>query len=175
MTPEDQMDELEPEEEENATIKQLRDAAKRGEKASARNATLEKENAFLKAGINTDTDLGKLMLTGYDGELTPDAIKAWAERIQPAGTNTTGNPEVTEDEKKFTDTRSELASGQSDGAGVPQSSDYVADGYEAFWQAQRDGKPRDVAAAEVLDRIIDAAGKGDPRALVPPGRQGTSG
>ena len=44
---------------------------------------LRRENAFLKAGVDADSPIGKLFTRGYDGELDVEAIKtAWTE-IRP--------------------------------------------------------------------------------------------
>jgi hypothetical protein len=59
-------------------IQSLRDAAERGRKLEPKVANLERENAFLRAGIDPDDTSLKYFYRGYDGELNPDAIKAAA-------------------------------------------------------------------------------------------------
>src|SRR5262249_7677616 len=56
----------------------LREAAERGKAHSAENVTLKRENAFLKAGINTEDPKLAYFYKGYDGELTTEAILAAA-------------------------------------------------------------------------------------------------
>lgn len=51
---------------------------KRLEREAKEAKALKRENAFLKAGINPDDPKAKWLVKGYDGELTPDAIKAAA-------------------------------------------------------------------------------------------------
>jgi hypothetical protein len=48
------------------------------EKKAKRADALEREVAFLKAGVNSDDPRAKWFYKGYDGELTADAIKAAA-------------------------------------------------------------------------------------------------
>lgn len=64
--------------EKNPLRKHLRDLEKevaelRKEKAEA--AQAKRELAFAKAGIPMDTPMAKYFIKGYDGELTPEAIK----------------------------------------------------------------------------------------------------
>lgn len=59
-------------------IKALRDAAARGRKAQERAEKLERENAFLKAGVNPDDPKLGYFYRGYDGDLSADAIRAAA-------------------------------------------------------------------------------------------------
>lgn len=55
--------------------KQLREAANRSGKYKARAELLERENAFLKAGINADDPRMSYFVKGYEGELDPQAIQ----------------------------------------------------------------------------------------------------
>jgi len=45
------------------------------DKARQKAAALERENAFLKAGVNPEDPKAKWLVKGYDGDLTPEAIK----------------------------------------------------------------------------------------------------
>jgi hypothetical protein len=77
-------------------LKSLRQAAKDGRKAKA----LERELAFTKAGIDTDSALGQIFMRGYDGELDPGVISEAA-----AGMGITGqkDPDPTDSEPSATD------------------------------------------------------------------------
>lgn len=55
-------------------IAQLREAAKQG-------ARLQKENLFLRAGIDTAKPLAQLLFKSYDGEMTVEAVTAMATEI----------------------------------------------------------------------------------------------
>jgi len=52
--------------------------AEAGRKAQAEAAQARRELAFLKAGVDLESPLGKLFAKGYDGDLTPDAVKSAA-------------------------------------------------------------------------------------------------
>jgi ribosomal protein L12E/L44/L45/RPP1/RPP2 len=54
--------------------KALRDAANRAGKYKSERDTLRRENAFLKAGINSDDPRMSYFVKGYDGDLAPEAI-----------------------------------------------------------------------------------------------------
>lgn len=61
-------------------IRSLERDAKRARKADEELAAIKRENAFIKAGINPDTDPKlKYFMNGYDGEVTAEAIKTAAE------------------------------------------------------------------------------------------------
>ena len=61
---------------EPGSIKELRDAADRGKKATQELDAMKREMAFLKAGVDTDTKAGQLLYKAYDGELVTEAIQA---------------------------------------------------------------------------------------------------
>lgn len=58
----------------NETPKALRDAANRSGKYKAERDALQRENAFLKAGINSDDPRMSYFVKGYDGDLNAEAI-----------------------------------------------------------------------------------------------------
>lgn len=62
-------------------FRQLREKAKRTTKAEAEAERLRRENAFLKAGIDTEDPKAKYFYKGYDGDLERDAIRAAAAEI----------------------------------------------------------------------------------------------
>lgn len=67
----DEVDE-QPEQE---TPQSLRRAANKTRKVDAQNAALQRENAFLKAGIDPDDQRLRYFVKGYDGDLTPSQIR----------------------------------------------------------------------------------------------------
>ncbi|SVC91333.1 uncharacterized protein METZ01_LOCUS344187, partial [marine metagenome] len=70
---------------EPGSIKELRDAADRGKKASQELDAMKREMAFLKAGVDTDTKAGQLLYKAYDGDLETAAIQAeWSELVPAA-------------------------------------------------------------------------------------------
>ena len=67
----------------------LREAANRAGKFKAEAESLRRENAFLKAGINSDDPRLSYFVKGYDGDLDPQTIRKAAVEagfIQPPGT-----------------------------------------------------------------------------------------
>ena len=52
--------------------------AEAGRQAQAEAAAAKKELAFIRAGVDLDSPQGKLLAKAYDGDLTPDAVKAAA-------------------------------------------------------------------------------------------------
>ena len=65
-----------------ARMKQLEKEAKELRKQLAEFSTTQRELAFVKAGIDPSSPQAKYFVKGYDGELTPEAIKAAAEEAQ---------------------------------------------------------------------------------------------
>lgn len=62
--------------------KAISDANQRASAAEGRAAELEREMAFTKATV-PDNPLGSVFRKGYDGDVTPEAIKAAWEEIAP--------------------------------------------------------------------------------------------
>lgn len=166
-------------------IRQMRDALKReqarasqAEANAASNAELARENAFLKAGVDLESPVGKMFTRAYDGELDADAIKAEAAQVgalldrsdQP--TTTPGATSVTPDDIRQTQERQALANDGVPPGLVDDGSDVdpLDEGYRRYHERLAAGARREDAAAEVIDRIIDAAARGDERVLYDPQR-----
>lgn len=60
-------------------IASLRAAADKGKKLEPKVQKLERENAFLRAGIDPEDQKLGYFYRGYDGELSPEAIRAAAQ------------------------------------------------------------------------------------------------
>ncbi len=101
-----------------------------------------RELAFVKAGVDTDSSLGKLLMKAYDGELTAEGIRAEAMSIGLIETPT--DPEPTPDEKASTEERQQLASDSP--PDVPPVPDPVA-------QALKEGEDAMAAGASQEDAI----------------------
>lgn len=164
-----------PSDDDPPAIKQLRAAleAKDAKLADAtadlqKNAAVHKENAFLRAGIDTASPLGQFMYENYDGELTPDAVKLKAEALGiPTGKQEPHVPPATPDEADRQRLQTQL---NGDGNVPPpapddENPDPWDEGYSAFDARMARGATRERAAAEVLDRVVDAAVKGDQRVI----------
>jgi hypothetical protein len=75
--------------------KQIEEQAAKAREAEARAAAAERELAFAKAGLPLSDPKMTYFVKGYDGDLSPDAIKAAAEA---AGFLTPAAPEVPAEE-----------------------------------------------------------------------------
>jgi hypothetical protein len=162
-----QDDEQDPEPEERETLRDLRSAADEGRKA-------KRELAFVKAGIDTDTPLGKMFATAYDGDLTRDAIAEEWEKIAPApAVDQAPTPaEQLESEPTPEDryahqaaqdrARRAIASTPAEPVQEP-TIDPLKAGYDAFHDNMRNGMSREQAAKPVLEAIIGGAANGDQR------------
>lgn len=147
-------------------LKELRQQAEAGKKALAEAEAAKREIAFIKAGVDTDSKLGQLLMRTYEGDLTTDAIQAEAREIgaikAPAAAE---EPEVGEEERAQTRARNDLATGSTvDRAEEP---DPRKVGMAAFEAARENGEPRDVAAGAYLAELLKAAHNRDPRVILP--------
>lgn len=154
------------------TPAELRAAADRGRK-------LERENAFLKAGIDTDDPRMRYFVEGYQGDLTKEAIVAEATT---AGFITTPEPpkpeqeppiteeppasrrEATSEERQFEE-MAEIGS-ETGPAGVQQEPDRSKVAWDEFESRRKDGARREDAGSAVLNSIIEGAMAGDPKFVV---------
>ena len=62
-----------------ARIRELEQQVKAFEAKAKEAEAAQRELAFVKAGVNPDSAAAKYFVKGYDGELTPEAIRAAAE------------------------------------------------------------------------------------------------
>lgn len=65
-----------------ARMKQLEKETRELRKQVAEAQAAQKELAFVKAGIDLNSPMAKYFVKGYDGELTPEAIRLAAEEAQ---------------------------------------------------------------------------------------------
>lgn len=65
-----------------ARMKQLEKENREFKKLLAEKEAASKELAFVKAGIDLNSPMAKYFVKGYDGELTPEAIRLAAEEAQ---------------------------------------------------------------------------------------------
>jgi hypothetical protein len=62
-----------------ARMRELEQQVKAFEAKAKEAEAAQRELAFVKAGVNPDSTAAKYFVKGYDGELTPEAIRAAAE------------------------------------------------------------------------------------------------
>lgn len=154
--------------------KDLRAAAARSEKLRVENEQLKRESAFLRAGVDTESKAGKLLLKAYDGDLADiDALKAEAESIGaltappapapvPTPVAAVPNP-ITPAEAQALAQRGQTASGAPPSDAVTQGRDP-----QAFAQAEYDrmtqaGHSKEDAAAQAFRVLSQAFVEGDQR------------
>jgi len=150
---------------EPGSIKELRDAADRGKKATQELDAMKREMAFLKAGVDTDTKVGQLLYKAYEGDLETDAIRAeWSELVPEAAAPP---PAETVDaiDTQIAEQRQELA-----GDSVPpenQTESPYDVGHREFKEMMDAGRPKEDSAARFVHTVLEAAGgdKPDPRVL----------
>lgn len=147
-------------------IKDLRRAADEGRAAKAALEAMARENAFLKAGVDTTTPVGSMLLKAYDGELTPEAIKAQAEAVgavaKPADPDTADPADVA-----IQNARKNLVHGDPNVAdpNTPQEHPWKS-ARLAHEEARSKGLGHDDAMAEVARTIREAQLRGDTRVML---------
>lgn len=94
--------------------------AKKADEITASAGAAQRELAFVKAGVDTDSPIGKLLLNGYSGELEVEAIKAEAVAVGAIKADVVEPeaPVITDEEKASTDKRADLAAGAVPDDGV---------------------------------------------------------
>ena len=145
---------------EPGSIKELRDAADRGKKATQELDAMKREMAFLKAGVDTDTKAGQLLYKAYDGDLETEAIQAeWSELV-PAAAAPPPAETVDATDTQVAEQRRDLA-----GDSVPPEnqteSPYDA-GHREFRTMMDEGRPKEDSAARFVHTVLEAAGGADP-------------
>lgn len=156
-------------------VRSLRAAAKKGKKAD----DLERELAFTKAGIDTDSDAGRMFMRGYDGELDKEKVREAAIPFglvaaelapAPAGKghvlndDTAGDTPLLEGEDKMTGQRTTVASGAPPDRGIELDpyDHAISEGEEVM---KRGGKYQD-AFAVGINLLAQSAAAGDKRVLI---------
>ena len=156
-------------EEESATqedaggIKDLREAAERGKKATQENDALKREMAFLKAGVDTESKAGQLLFKAYDGELDVESIRTEADELGLFKSFEESAP-VTEQapsgDRQATTERQALAE-TSVPPGSQTESPYDA-GHREFKEMLDQGRPTEDSAARFVHTVLEAAGGSNP-------------
>tara|TARA_R110002020_G_scaffold39307_3_gene117066 strand:- start:5987 stop:6466 length:480 start_codon:yes stop_codon:yes gene_type:complete len=153
-------------EQDSGGIKELRDAAERGRKASQELDDMKREMAFLKAGVDTDSKAGQLLFKAYDGELDTDLLRLEAEELgilrdgqavssEPAQTDIS-DEQATRERQALTDSH------------VPPDSTTESPydvGHRQFKEMVHAGRPTEDAAAAFVSTVIEAASRGDQRVI----------
>lgn len=153
---------------ESPNITQMR-AAYEAEKASrkeaedqlAASAVTAKENAFLRAGVDLESPMGRLLFNGYAGEVEVDKIKAFVSEIGPQAPAASGPTDAEREQQRLRDG----LVGDAPPPPVDENPDPWEEGFDRFRERVDKGASRENASAEVFDRVITAAVNGDPRVV----------
>jgi hypothetical protein len=122
---------------------------------------VQRELAMTKAGVDTDTPMGKMFFKAYDGELTKDAIITAAQEVGLLD-KTTQNPDISKDEKDSTSERQTLNNGAT-----PPGENPTNPKDEAVANAKKvidDGGKYEQAAGAFLTTLVQRYADGDTRA-----------
>jgi hypothetical protein len=147
-------------------------------------ATLEKTNRELnlkylmsRAGLDPDDGLGKLFFNGYDGEMTPEAVKTAAVSAgiikDPEAPPEEPGSEITPEERASTAERQATATGAVPDAGIAGDDvDPRVRAVKVGEEVMEQGGTMEGAMAAAFDEIASAAyNDKDPRAIWSPGKE----
>lgn len=151
-------------------VRHLEEKAGKYDDVNEKYTQLQRENAFLKAGVDVTSVNGKYLLKGYDGELTTEAIQQEAAAMGLIGEKTEEVEEdegASEDEKAF-DSAASDASSRSPGDEQPNDHPSIAADKIAE-EALKKGATREDALAASVSLIGGAAASGDSRVIWTPG------
>ena len=152
---------METENQENTSIKDLREAAERGRKASSELDTMKREMAFLKAGVDLEKKAGQLLMKAYDGDLEPELIRAEAEEL---GAITGAAPTPVAEGQEIDTSTAERQALVKDSVAPEATTESPYDrGHREFQDMIADGRPKEDAAARFVHTVLEAAGQGDER------------
>lgn len=164
------------------TPAQLREAYERSqarvaelEQQNAQTESVRRENAFLKAGVDSDSPIGKFFTENYKGGLTVEEVsKAWSE-LAPAAPTPTPEPTTatTDPAPSEEPTAEELAQAAArtaltTGATAPGAEPEIPAGQamlQTYLGAKAKGRPDQVAQRQGLQVLFDRASQGDTTAL----------
>jgi hypothetical protein len=171
MPEEHQNDETEVDEE--TDLPNLREAANRSKQNKAAAEAAQRELAFVKAGVDTDSKIGRLLLQSYDGDLTKDAITEFCKDIPGAlpvaSEQTTESAEGTTEgtQEATTDTSTRERTALAGDATAPEFTDPDPreEARKAIDTVVEQGGTRDDALAAGFATLTAAAVKGDQRVL----------
>lgn len=154
--------------EEVGSIKELRDAAERGRKATQELDEMKREMAFLKAGVDMESKAGQLLFKAYDGDLETDLIRSEAEDLGVL-TSSTPEPDTPVEDVSVEREVAEQRRALSEDSVPPEATTenpYDA-GHRQFQEMVAAGRPKEDAAANFVKTVIEAAGSGDDRVVSP--------
>ncbi len=148
--------------------KELRKQADEAKQHKAELEAAKREMAFVKAGIDTDTKLGKMLLRTYEGELDKDSIRAEARDVgfnfaDEAKSDKKDENNISDEERNSTRRRDDLSAETDNVRDEGKDPRKLAD--DAFWEARANGDRMEDAAQAALEHYLRGAQAGDKRVL----------
>lgn len=148
-------------------ISQLRESARKGQHAVAENTDLKRQILFMKAGIDLDTKLGKMLYRTFEGN-DLDALKAEATELGMLGNSPSQADLDAEAERSAEDTRrssaqQSLSGGRAGAPTIEEGLDPRHAALESFQIDLRQGVDRDEAQQNAISKVLSAAANGDRR------------
>lgn len=139
--------------------REIRERNQRIQETEQAKTQLERQSLFKELGIDPSKGMGKLFAQAYDGEMTPEAVKAAAEEYElPLGTQQAQEPSTQDDSGQASESttsvdpseqdahrRADAASAGADPADTRE--DPTHKGFEAFEETMQTTGSRDQAMA----------------------------
>lgn len=155
--------------EEGEGIKKLRAQAEEGATAKAENARLQREMAFMRAGVDTTSKPAQALIAGYSGELDTEAIKAEAAEwgllkgeAPPVNQYDENSPERQQQEIR------EQTSGQPAPVPPPPEVNGMDKAIKAYHDNRQKGMADETAQVQAFGEVIKAAAAGDKSTIFDP-------
>lgn len=156
----DDNDDLETQERQ-PDIRSLRQRAEQASQYEQELAQLRRENMFAKAGIDTDSKIGRMLFKTFEGT-SLEELRSEAEEL---GLFTPSRNNVPADEQDQAAFRRGLSGGQTLTAPDTEGIDPYDDAYDNFYEDRKRGVALEDAQLAAIDRILVAASNKDARVL----------
>jgi hypothetical protein len=145
-------------------IRSLRKRAEQARELEAEVAQLRRENLFARAGIDTDSKVGKMLFRTWEGN-NLDELRSEAEELGLLGRPDQGRQAPPIEEQSQQNFRRDLSTGDAFAAAEVESVDPIDDAYENFYVDRKRGVPLEEAQLAAIDRVLVAASNGDQRVI----------
>jgi len=142
--------------------------ATKAREAFEENARLKRDAAMFRAGLDPESDKGRMVAKLVDGEFTPETIRTAVDSLTSTFGGTTegtpppaAEPPADDPRRQAFQEQGALTQGIGDRVEEPPPPDALDAGYAAFDAARRRGTPVEDAAHNVLGALIgDVQSKG---------------
>jgi hypothetical protein len=150
------------------TLAGLRAAAEAGKEAQREAAELRKQLLFSRAGVDTESKIGKLLFNSWDGDandvagLRAEAIEVGAIKVDGGA----GEPTPQQTDASQQDFRNTLGGGVPAGGATPEPGPEPFEQVLAEFHKDRQGGMRREDAADLaIAKVLSKASQGDKRVL----------